>query len=74
MWVVFYSKTILGKNGKEKLDKYESPKLVDISTIHRSEEEAVTRYNEILKEDLVYCAGYAPIAGGTEPQWVDGGS
>lgn len=36
-----------------------------------TQSEALEQYHQWLKACETYCAGYAPIAGATEPHWVD---
>jgi len=59
MWVVFWTTTI--------------PSEIDEYKVVPSEQEAIKLYKELLEKSNLYCAGYAPVARGTEPHWTDGG-
>ena len=45
----------------------------DFFTIVETKAQAIAAYNERIEDPKTYAAGYAPIAGGTEPHWMDGG-
>lgn len=64
-FAVFYTlRTPLGRGGHNYSDHYE---------IVAGEKEASARYRELLEDrEHLYCAGYAPVQEGTEPQWKEG--
>lgn len=67
MWVVFWT-------DNAGFDDYAGQEVHDdYWQMFDTKPKALEIYEHIKNDATTYCAGYAQIAAGTEPQWMDGG-